>query len=183
LKVSWITTSDSVENAYLLHSDVILQIQARWITLCSIIDCPCTIYLYESHLYIYLPTRTSRPHSYESVLYISVPATCNSTCTKHKSDICRLVRVRLTDTSLLFCAFAVPATCKSTDSYQKTNLKFMYVCLFVISLWCSKKHGQHTNHHSADNPPYLLFRKKSSSCYFQKAGCRMCCCHDRRPQG
>jgi hypothetical protein len=32
LKVSWITTSDSVENAYLLHSDVILQIQARWIT-------------------------------------------------------------------------------------------------------------------------------------------------------
>jgi hypothetical protein len=32
LKVVWITTSDSVENAYLLHSDVILQIQARWIT-------------------------------------------------------------------------------------------------------------------------------------------------------
>jgi hypothetical protein len=31
-KVVWITTSDSVENAYLLHSDVILQIQARWIT-------------------------------------------------------------------------------------------------------------------------------------------------------
>jgi hypothetical protein len=26
LKVVWITTSDSVENAYLLHSDVILQI-------------------------------------------------------------------------------------------------------------------------------------------------------------
>jgi hypothetical protein len=32
LKVGWITTSDSVKNAYLLHSDVILQIQARWIT-------------------------------------------------------------------------------------------------------------------------------------------------------
>jgi hypothetical protein len=27
-----ITTSDSVENAYLLHSDAILQIEARWIT-------------------------------------------------------------------------------------------------------------------------------------------------------
>jgi hypothetical protein len=37
LRVGWTTTSDSVENAYLLHSDVILQIQARWIT----IKAPC----------------------------------------------------------------------------------------------------------------------------------------------
>jgi hypothetical protein len=36
--VGWITTSDSVENAYLLHSDVILQIQARWITDQSVIE-------------------------------------------------------------------------------------------------------------------------------------------------
>jgi hypothetical protein len=33
LKVSWITTSDSVKNAHLLHSGVILQIQVMWITL------------------------------------------------------------------------------------------------------------------------------------------------------
>jgi hypothetical protein len=39
LKVVWITTSDSVENAYLLHSDVILQIQARWITNASYWEC------------------------------------------------------------------------------------------------------------------------------------------------
>jgi hypothetical protein len=35
LKVVWITTSNSVENAYLLHFDNILQIQARWITRCE----------------------------------------------------------------------------------------------------------------------------------------------------
>jgi hypothetical protein len=36
----------------------------------------------------------------------------------------------------------------------------MYVYLFVISLWCSKKHERPTITASADNLPYLRFRKK-----------------------
>jgi hypothetical protein len=38
LKVVWITTSDSVENAYLFQSDVILQIQVRWTTCLAGVD-------------------------------------------------------------------------------------------------------------------------------------------------
>jgi hypothetical protein len=149
-----------------------------------LLECPCAIYLYESHLYGYLPTRTSGPHSYESGLYISVPATCNSTCTKHKSDICRLIRVRHTRTGLLFCAFAVPAcNLQVQQLYQKTNLKFIYVCLFVISLSGARQSKKHERQTITAPIIYRTcdFGKTSSRCYCQKAGCCMCYCHDRWP--
>jgi hypothetical protein len=149
------------------------------------LDCPCTIYLYESHLYGYLPTRMSRKHSNWSVLYISVPATCKSTYNKHRSDFCRLVRVRHTRTSLLFCAFAVPKS--STCTQKQIWKKFIYVCLFVISCMVLEK-AWTTNHHSADNLPYqyLRFRKKHLRIVIARKRAVTCVaviCHDRWPQG
>jgi hypothetical protein len=70
-------------------------------------------------------------------------------CTKHKYDICRLVQYYTSPPhSLVRVFFFVhslslqPATCKST--YQKTNLKFIYICLFVMYLLCSTKHERQT---------------------------------------
>jgi hypothetical protein len=99
--------------------------------LCPTLDCPCTIFLYESHLYGYLPTRTSRPHSYESVLYIYV----------HVRPATPIVP----NTNLIFA-----------DSYESTTLVRVFSFVHSLSpqpaspslvpkhkseihLWCSKK--------------------------------------------
>jgi hypothetical protein len=63
--VGWITTSDSAENAQLLHSDVILQIQAGWIT-------HSTYYLYY-YLYYDLPHILSMaPHTTPYCIILSI---------------------------------------------------------------------------------------------------------------
>jgi hypothetical protein len=89
-----ITTSDSVENAYLLHSDVILQIQARWIARLALLkahyrNAPnCFGFVFKNRQ-MSVRAQSRAPRTLVERQLANVRAVANSRCGRVATDVSR----------------------------------------------------------------------------------------------